>query len=130
MIKFSNGKTLDTIAVYGGTMQYQNAQRKTLEIVCGADAITLDEAKELYRNRAALSEITVETEGETSVHPDFTLPVELKLTEQDGADVIHIKLAQKSALEIAQEQQMAEINDTQLALIELAGMMTGGESNG
>ena len=40
-----------------------------------------------------------------------------------------MKLAQKSALEIAQEQQAAEINDTQLALIELAGMI-GGEDNG
>lgn len=130
MVKFSNGKTLDTIAVYGGTMNYQNAQRKTLEIVCGADAITLDEAKELYKNSAAVSEITVESEGETSVHLNFTLPVELKLTEQDGADIIHIKLARKSESEIALEQQAAEINDTQLALMELADMITGGDENG
>ena len=40
-----------------------------------------------------------------------------------------MKLAQKSTLEIEQEKQAADINDTQMALIELAGMI-GGEDNG
>lgn len=128
MIKFANGKTLETIAVYGGTMEYQNARRSCLEIVCAADELTLDEAKVLYKNSAATSEITVEADGETSVQINFTLPVELKLTVLNGTEVICMKFAQKSALEIAQEQQAADINDTQLALIELADMISGGEA--
>ncbi len=130
MVTFANGKTLETIAVYGGTMEYQNARRQTLEIVCAADKLALEDAKALYKNSAATSEITVEADGETSVQLNFTLPVELKLTEQDGVEVIRMKLAQKSALEIAQERQAEDINDTQMALIELADMLatTGGEA--
>lgn len=128
MITFANGQTLETIAVYGGTVEYQNARRSCLEIVCAADVLTLEEAKALYKDSAATSEITVETDGEISVQLNFTLPVELKLTEQDGTEVIRMKLAQKSALEIAQEKQAADINDTQMALIELADMISGGEA--
>ena len=126
MVTFANGKTLETIGVYGGKIEHQNARRSYLEIVCAAELLTLDEAKALYKDSAATSEITVASGGETSVQLDFTLPVELKLTVQDGVEVIRMKLAQKSALEIAQEQQAADINDTQLALIELADMVAGG----
>lgn len=118
MVTFANGKTLETIAVYGGSMQYQDAQRKTLEIVCAVSALSLDEAKALWTDAAATSEITVaetitnpvtintdsgdmtvseKTETVQSVHVNFTLPVELRM---DSAG-LHIKLAQKSALESA-----------------------------
>lgn len=96
MVTFANGKTLETIAVYGGSMQYQDAQRKTLEIVCAVSALSLDEAKALWTDAAATSEITVaetitnpvtvntdsgdmtvseKTETVQSVHVNFTLPV-------------------------------------------------------
>ena len=147
MVKFANGTTLDTIAVYGGNMQYQDAQRKTMEIVCEADVVTLEAAKALWSDPNATKEITItetvtqpvtvnaesgemvvsnQTSTVQSVHLNFTLPVELKLMALDGKDVVRIKLAQKSALEIAQEQQAADINDTQLALIELADIVAGG----
>lgn len=124
MVIFANGTTLETIAVYGGKVEHQNARRSYLEIVCAADKLTLDEAKALYKDSAATAEITVEADGETSVHLDFTLPVELKLSELDGTEVIRMKLAQKSALEIAQEQQAEELAITQMAILELAA---GGE---
>ena len=59
MITFKNGKKLDTIAVYGGNMQYQNANRSTLEIRCITSNTTFDELKELYTDVDALSEITI-----------------------------------------------------------------------
>ena len=134
MITFANGESYETVRIMGGTENYQGQQRKTLAIDIASSLITLDEAKALWKDTAALSEITVETDGETSVQPNFTIPVELKLSElktgeDETTEVVTIKIAQKSALEIAQEQQAADINDTQLALIEIAGMI-GGEHNG
>lgn len=135
MITFANGASYETIRVLGSSENCQGQQRKTLAISIAANLITLDEAKALYKNEAALSEITVETDGETSIQPDFTIPLEIKLSdlktsEDETTDVVTIKLAQKSALEITQEKQAADINDTQLALIELADMISGGDGNG
>lgn len=136
-IKFANGKQLETIAVFGGGMTFQNANRDTLEIRIAEETAEFDELKALYTDTDALSEIeitdTVGANGETgtvqSLHLNYMLPVELSLKQINGAPVWCMKLAQKSALEIAQDQQAADINDTQLALIELAGMI-GGDSNG
>ena len=136
-IKFKNGKQLETVAVYGGGMTFQGANRDTLEIRIAAENAAFDELKALYIDADALSEIEItdtagangETETVQSLHLHYTLPVELGLKQLNGESVWCMKLAQKSALEIAQEQQAADINDTQLALIELAGMI-GGDSNG
>lgn len=125
MITFANGTTLETIAVYGGTMQYQNAQRATLEIVASVDVLSLETAKALWQDNAATAKMTVTADGETSVLLDYTLPVELKLNELDGAEVVRIKLAQKSALELAQEQQAQDIEDANAALCELAEIIGG-----
>lgn len=137
-IKFKNGKQLETVAVYGGGMTFQNANRDTLEIRIAEETAEFDELKALYTNTDALSEIEItdtaagangSTETVQSLHLHYTLPVELGLKQLNGESVWCMKLAQKSALEIAQEQQAADINDTQLALIELAGMI-GGDNNG
>lgn len=129
MVTFKNGKQLETLAVYGGTETFQNANRKTLEFRISEENAEFDELKELYTDSAALSEIEVRDGKEQSLQLNFTLPVELALREIDGAQMWCMKLARKSALEISQEQQAADINDAQLALIELAAMI-GGEDNG
>lgn len=130
MVTFANGKTIETIAVIGGRTQYQSALRETLEIRAACDEMSFEELKALYTDGAALSEIEVnDGSGGQSLQLNFTLPVELSLKDVDGEQLWCMKLAQKSTLEIEQEKQAAEINDTQLALIELAGMM-GGEQNG
>lgn len=130
MVTFKNGKTIETIAVIGGRTQFQSAVRETLEIRAAHDETSFDELKVLYTDSAALSEIEVnDGTGGQSLQLNFTLPVELSLKDIDGEQVWCMKLAQKSALELEQEKQAADINDTQLALIELAGMM-GGENNG
>ncbi|MBD5112700.1 MAG: hypothetical protein HDT42_09270 [Ruminococcaceae bacterium] len=139
MVKFANGKQLETIAVYGGKQTFQNANRGTLEIQIAAENTTFDELKELYTDSAALSEIEITETGivqnengeneekviTQSLQLNFTLPVELALREIDGAQTWCVKLAQKSEIEIAQERQAEAINDTQLGLIELAAMIGG-----
>ena len=129
MIIFKNGKQLETTAVYGGTETYQSAQRKTLELVVSADELTLDEAKAIWQDSNATSEITVEDNGESSVQLNFTLPVSLTLSQMDGADVIRMKLAQKSALEIMQERHGEDISALDAAILEI-GELLGGEDNG
>ncbi len=129
MVTFNDGRQLETTAVYGGTETYQSAQRKTLELMIPADALTLDEAKAIWQDSAATAEITVEDNGESSVQLNFTLPVSLTLSQMDGADVIRMKLAQKSTLEIMQERHGEDISALDAAILEI-GELLGGEDNG
>lgn len=139
MVKFANGKTIETVAVYGDRMTFQNAYRETLELRISIENATFDELKEIYTDSAALSEIkitetAINENGETeitaqSLQLNFTLPVELALQDIDGVQMWCMKVAQKSAIELAQEKQAADITDTQLALIEIATMI-GGENYG
>lgn len=126
MVTFNNGKQVETVAVYGGMETYQSAQRKTLEIVVSAELLTLDEAKAIWQDSGATSEMTIESDGQTSVQLDFTLPVSLTLNTLNDAPVVRMKLAQKSALEIMQEKQAVDISNNEAALIELAGLIEGG----
>lgn len=131
MVTFSNGKSYDSVRIMGGSETYQGQQRRTLAISIAADLITLDEAKALYKDTDALSEITTETDGEIGVQLNYTIPVELKQhtlrpTEDSTLEVITIKVAQKSALEIAQEKQAVDISACEAAILDI-GAMLGGE---
>ena len=126
MVTFANGRQLETIAVYGSSMSFQNAQRSTLELVVSADKITLDEAKSIWKDAEMTTEITITDGNETSVHLNYTLPVELKANSLDGVDVVRIKLAQKSDIEIAQEKQATDIAACEAAIIDI-GELLGGE---
>ena len=130
MVIFKDGKQLETVAIYGGTETFQSAQRKTLEIVVSAELLTLDEAKAIWQDSGATSEMTIESDGQTSVQLDFTLPVSLTLNTLNDTPVVRMKLAQKSALEIEQEKQAQDMDDVNAALCELAELIAGGESNG
>ena len=126
MVTFANGRQLETIAVYGSSMSFQNAQRSTLELVVSADKITLDEAKSIWKDAEMTAEITITEGNETSIHLNYTLPVELKANSLDGVDVVRIKLAQKSDIEIAQEKQATDIAACEAAIIDI-GELLGGE---
>ena len=134
MITFKNGSSYEEIAVYGAKETFQDAQRDTLDIVLSAEDITLDEAKKLWQNADATSEITIDYSDEettkSSVHINYTLPMVLTLDTLNGRQVVHIKLAQKSALELTQEKQAQDMDDVNAALCELAEIVAGGESNG
>lgn len=137
MITFANGKAFETVAVYGGKEVYQEARRDTLDIVVEADLITLDEAKTIWQDADATSELTItyvenvngKTVSKTSVYVNYTLPMALALDTLNGVQVVHIKLAQKSALEIMQEQHSADISALDAAILEI-GELLGGENNG
>lgn len=134
MVKFKNGSSYNEIAVYGAKETFQDAQRDTLDIVLSAEDITLDEAKKLWQNADATSEITIDYSDEettkSSVHINYTLPMALTLDTLNGVEVVHIKLAQKSQLELTQEKQAQDMDDVNAALCELAEIIAGGENNG
>ena len=117
---------------------FQSAKRDTLDIAIPADKITLDEAKAIWQNADATSEITItyeelvdgKTVTKTGVHINYTLPMALTLDMLNDKQVVHIKLAQKSALELTQEKQAQDMDDVNAALCELAELIAGGEDNG
>lgn len=137
-ITFKDGKSYDVVAVYGDKEIYQASKRDTLDIVIPADKITLDEAKELWQSTSATSEITIDYSAvedgksvtKTGVHVNYTLPMALTLEELDGAQCVHIKLAQKSALEIMQEKNSADISALDEAILEIGELLGGGDGNG
>lgn len=134
-ITFKDGRTYEVEGVYGGVETYQASQRDTLDIVIPTDKVTLDEAKEIWQNTDATSEITINYtddagNAKTGVHINYTLPMALTLDTLNGVQVVHIKLAQKSQLELTQEKQAQDMDDVNAALCELADIIAGGESNG
>lgn len=139
MITFKNGKSYDTKTINGDTENYQSAVRETMDIIIPADKITLEEAKAIWQDPAATSEITINYTEEVdkqavervAVHLNYTLPMALTLDTYNGVESVHIKLAQMSALEIAQAKQAQDIEDANAALCELAEMIVaGGDDNG
>lgn len=134
MVTFKNGSSYNEVAIYGAKTTYQSAERDTLDIVLSAEDITLDEAKKLWQNADATSEITIDYSDEettkSSVHINYTLPMALTLDTLNGRQVVHLKLAQKSQLELTQEKQAQDMDDVNAALCELAEIIAGGENNG
>lgn len=148
MITFANGKSYEQVSVLGAVQSFQGQLRNTLAIKFRSTDITLAEATELYKDADALKEISiVETYTEngtdidgnsveiertrSSIQLNFTLPVELtlsteKISPQESAEIITIKVAQKSALEIAQERQAVDIAVCEAAIMEI-GELLGGE---
>ena len=113
MVTFKNGTAYEEVKVVGAKQDFQNAKRDTLDIVISSDQLTLTAAKALWQDKDVTSEITIDYKEEengilvdkSSVHINYTLPMELKVDTLNGVEVIHIKLAQKSELELTQEEQ-------------------------
>lgn len=148
MITFANGKSYEQVSVLGAVQSFQGQLRNTLAMKFRGTDITLAEATELYKDADALKEISIvetymengtDSDGNSveiertrsSVQLNFTLPVELtlsteKISPQETAEIITIKVAQKSALEIAQERQAVDIAVCEAAIMEI-GELLGGE---
>ena len=129
MIKFANGTTYSAIGVYGGEMTHQSARRRTLEILIATDKATFDELSALYSDTAALDSITTiddENPESANMHLHFTIPVSLGLKDFDGEQVWSMKVAEMSALELAQEKQATDIAACEAAIIDI-GELLGGE---
>jgi hypothetical protein len=119
MVTFANGKSIETIAVYSSSMQYQEAQRRTLEIRILKDNATFDELAKIFKDKTALKEITCADADSSSLQLNYVIPVELCLKTIDEAETWTMKIAQMSDVEIAQEKTASELADTQVALTEL-----------
>lgn len=129
-IKFANGKTIEAVP-FGGRTLFQGIERNTLEFKIDEDKITYDELLALYKDTLSLSQIEViETQDDNvtaqSVHLNYTVPMELALSDyNEDKRLWRMKVAQKSSLELEQEKQANDINDAQMALIELATLIGG-----
>lgn len=129
MITFANGQTFNTVRIFGSKKTYQGMERDTLAISIPSTDITLDEAKTLWKSAEATAEITITTDEQTNVVLNYSMPIELvvetlEISESESVEVVTLKLAQKSDLEIALEAQAVDIQDTQVALMELAELVT------
>ena len=131
-ITFKNGEQFTVKAVWSRTSSFQGADRKTLEIRFVNEENLFEKLKSVYSNAETLAEIYVKEtneEGEvlaSSYHTDYTLGMELGLKSIEDEQQWIMKLAQKTVLEIMQEKQALDIEDTQVALMELAEMIAGG----
>ena len=144
-VKFKNGKIIEA-DVYGASLFHQDSQRQTLEIVFSENSMPFEEAKEIWKDPEITSEIVVtsvilgennESQVVTSIQLDFTIPVELKCVQSEGVFKLRMKLAQKTAIERMQEElikeqlkQAQDIDDTNIALCELAELVAGGDNDG
>lgn len=145
-ITFANGTTIETgFAPIGSTATFQSAYRKTLELRLPVSEISFEEIKALYTDSTAMSEITVTEWGKQeqvdpenpeqavevdvvvgqSLHLNFSLPIELTLKNVDGTDLWCAKMAQKSAVEIAQEKQATDIAACEDAIIDIGELLGG-----
>lgn len=129
MITFTNGQSFDTVRIIGAKRNYQGMERDTLEIAIPSSDITLEEAKKIWKDSELTKEIAVTYDDVTSYLLNYSLPIELivqnlKVSETETVEVVTLKLAQKSDLEITQEAQATDIQDTQVALMELAELVT------
>lgn len=129
MITFANGQTFNTIRILGAKKIYQGMERDTLAISIPSTDITLEEAKALWKNAEATTEITITTDEQTNVLLNYSIPIELvdetlKVSDEESVEVVTLKLAQKSDLELTLTAQAVDIQDTQVALMELAELVT------
>lgn len=127
MITFTNGQSFDTIRIIGAKRNYQGMERDTLEITIPSSDITLEEAKKIWKDSELTRELTVTYDGVTSYLLNYSLPIELttqnlKVSETEYTEVVILKLAQKSELELTQARQAEDITNIEAALIELAEM--------
>ena len=116
-ITFKTGEKFTVNSVWGKSTTFQGADRKVLEIRIENTGELFEQLKAIYTNPESLVEIYVEEkndEGEitgSSYHNDYTLNMELGLKTIDGVQYWVMKIAQKTALEIMQEQQAIEIEN-------------------
>ena len=116
-VTFADGTVVQCAkSAYCGTMDHQGQRRKFLEMYFSTEDIALSELKNIYTNPDMTSSITtkfIEDVGGTeqtseNIHINMTLPVSLGYsTQTDGTELITMRLAQKSDMELMQERQGA-----------------------
>jgi hypothetical protein len=135
-IILANGAEFPTIAVDSNTRRYQGADRDMWEIKIPIDAATLDELRASFVAENLSEIILTETttyEPETNedgevvtreptvdrfYHYNYSIVKELGVRESQG--MYFVELAQKTNLEITQEEQTEQITLLQDCILELS----------
>ena len=116
-VTFADGTVVQCAkSAFCGTMEHQGMKRKYLEMYFNSEDIALSELKSIYTNPNLTSCITTKfindvggTEQTSEhVHINMTIPVSLGYnTQTDGTELITMRLAQRSDMELMQERQAA-----------------------
>ncbi len=131
-IKFGNGVSFDPINTQRYTETIRGAERLVLEILLDGSRYAYEDVEKIYDDEDALasitiSEITSDEEGnENSTeykYNNFDIPVSLTKMKSGEYTTITLKISQKTVFELQQEQIIQDNEDTQMAVIELAGMI-------
>jgi len=76
----NNGTELDAIVVNGSSRYFQGASRDSLEFQLSKSILqTFEELDELFSNPSNTSKITLTAEGESYIHDNYTLKVQMAL---------------------------------------------------
>ena len=122
-LKFSDGTTLDVLAVKGNPTYFQGAQRDALEIQIGKSKTTFDALDKLTGDPAKTVKLTIIDGDKQYQHDNYSLRVSLALkpvvtaeatadTPEQTEDRLCVTLAQKTY----QELQIAELQSSVDAL--------------
>lgn len=134
MITFNNGTKLETVSINGGTMQFQSANRSTLEIKCSTQVTTFDELKALYIDAEALSVLTIseiqtyqraDEEGNL-IFVDATTGEDTLVAEGNEPAIVNVEVEQSTHLNftIPVELKLTTFNDKEVYCMKLAQMST------
>ena len=122
-LKFSDGTTLDVLAVKGNPTYFQGAQRDALEIQIGKSKTTFDALDKLTGDPAKTVKLTIIDGDKQYQHDNYSLRVSLALkpvvtaeatadTPEQTEDRLCVTLAQTTY----QELQIAELQGSVDAL--------------
>lgn len=138
-ITLANGVELPIIGAHSNVAFFQSANRHMYDIRIPSSALTLDALNALFiadnLSEIIITETTVyepetsetgeliekEPKVEQFIHRNYSLVKELGLRKSEG--LLFVIVAQKSDLELAQEEQAVMLLEQQDALIELAAIV-------
>ena len=132
-VTFANGVSFNTVNVLRYTQTIRSEDRTVLEFVLDGSTYTYEEVEAIYDNPDALkkliiSDFSVDEDGNVTendfTYNNFDIPVSINKIKNNESTLIKLCVSQKTITEIQQEQIIQDNQDTQLALIELASMVS------
>ena len=138
-LKFSNGTTLDVLAVNGKSVYIQGANRDALEIQLAKGSVPVDALDALTSAGTNTTKITLIDGDQQYVHDNYSIRTELAIkpvvvtpatstAAEVTEDRLCITLAQLTYLEVQQAAQAAKQSQTDEAIAELSVLIAGGNA--
>jgi hypothetical protein len=127
-LKFSNGTTLDVLAVKGNPTYFQGAQRDALEIQIGKSKTTFDALDKLTGDPDKTGKLTILDGDKQYQHDNYSLRTELALkpvvtaeatstTPEQTEDRFCVTLAQKTYAELQVEELQSSVDALTLSTL-------------